>query len=183
MLARSRLGFFEATKGAATAFLGANVYNVTAKVMEWSQPQMLQASAVIGVGRFILGFLVSDDYGNDRISTYLGLKISQKAMNDLGAVYQIDDPHFSYNAQFLNQINGVISGQSSRDLIFTYETLLSLAKNVASGFIGFGVLSCVLGGGVLTLPLKQIILDTTLGVAAQTAGGMILEEVMRPRMR
>lgn len=183
MLARSRLGFFEVPNGVATGFLGTSFHKGIAMGMGWSQPQMLQAAAVIGIGRFILGFLASDNYGNNRISAYLGLKISQKIMNDTDSVFAIDSPNFTPNQQFLNQMNAVVSGQSSRDLIFTYETLLSLAKNVASGVIGFGVLSCVLGGGALTLPLTQIIVDATLGVAAKAAGTMILEEVIRPRMR
>lgn len=181
-IARSRLGFFEATKGAMTGFVGAGVSNVAASYMGWPKHAMLEVSAIIAAGRFISGVLASDRHGNDRVSAWVGLKMIENTMNDFSSTFAtvMTNPN-QHNVQDLNQL---LNGRSIRDQIFTYETLFSLAKNVASGVIGYGVLSCVFGAGILTLPLRQVLVDAVIGVGSAALGSAIVQEVMHssPRM-
>jgi hypothetical protein len=190
-ITRSKLGFFEATKGAATGLIGAGTYCISDTMMGWFRPAVMggshyplfQAAGAIALGRFIYGFLAADRYGNDRVQEFasrsLGLSISTQLANDFGSIMQ--NAMSTPSEDSIKQLDQFLQhgGQSYRDQIFTATALFSLAKNVASGVIGFGVLSCLLDSGTLTCSLSHVLVDVAYGVATCTLGSLVLDDVSR----
>lgn len=172
-----KLGLFEAASGTFTGLIGAGVYHATSKFMGWTQPAVLEAAAVIAVGRFLWGLIASDSHGNNRIRANLdmraGLDIANDVLNDAMNYFNNQNTRPDLTIHPLQLI------QNSHDKMasawFKHNLLLSLAKNVAAGVVGFALLNCVLESGALTLPVSQIVVDATLGVITEEVGkGLLL---------
>lgn len=145
---RIKAGLVGAATCATGTAIGGGIYKLAANWMDWVAPAgVVEAAAIIGIGGFIYGVATSDKYGNNWVkkefSLWLGMKIANEVQNDLATAM--------YNAQAHHDISGLQNTMGGLNHYAhqanLYASLAALARNVACGLVGSGILNAAFSAG------------------------------------